>query len=143
MKVLDARCEQRAGCMVLSPCALMARALAFVEKAVYNVRFYVRCVCVEYSIISVILYIYYLILPFCYSNYRQLNILQSSQHRRRALTLLTSYPGWARSQATNFAVVVTEIYTYKTQYTIPLYIPGGNTGQEAGKHTNTQGEIGG
>ena len=63
-------------------------------------------------------YVYYLILPFCYSNYRQLNILQSSQHRRRALTLLTSYPGWARSQATNLAVVVTEIYTYKTLYSV-------------------------
>ena len=65
-----------------------------------------------------------LYVPFCYfadyqhTQHTPVVQLQLSQ----AQTLLTNYPGWALSQATNFAVVVNEIYTtYKTLYSIPLY----------------------
>ena len=65
-----------------------------------------------------------LYIPFCYfAAYQHTqHTLVVQRQLSQALTLLTSYPGWARSQATNFAVVVNEIYTtYKTLYSIPLY----------------------
>ena len=65
-----------------------------------------------------------LYIPFCYfAAYQHTqHTLVVQRQLSQALTLLTSYPGWARSQATNFAVVVNEICTtYKTLYSIPLY----------------------
>ena len=67
-----------------------------------------------------------LYVPFCYfADYQHTqHTLVVQLQPRQAQTLLTSYPGWARSQATNFVVVVKEIYTYKTVYSaIPQYTP--------------------
>ena len=63
-----------------------------------------------------------LYIPFCYfAAYQHTqHTLVVQRQLSQALTLLTSYPGWARSQATNFVVVVTEIYTYLNSYTTPI-----------------------